>query len=66
MENKELKLSGTKVPIVLCWENEEGNEETMTIEVDSQVFLILSQDALNKGIRVEEHIIDILMDQLNE
>lgn len=66
MENKELKLSGTKVPLVLCWENEEGSEETMTIEVDSQVFLILSQDALNKGIRVEEHIIDILMDQLNE
>lgn len=62
---EELKLSGTKVPVTFCWENEEGQEESMVVEVDSQVFLVLSQDAMRKGIRVEEYILDVLLESLN-
>lgn len=63
--SEELKLSGTKVPVTFCWENEDGKEESMIVEVDSQVFLVLSQDAMRKGIRIEEYIIDALMESLN-
>ena len=62
---EELKLSGTKVPVTFCWENEEGQEESMVVKVDSQVFLVLSQDAMRKGIRVEEYILDVLLESLN-
>lgn len=65
MKNDELKLSGTKVPIKFNYVNDDNEEDSFTIEIDSHIFLILSQEALNKGVKVEDIIIDTLLESLD-
>ena len=46
--------------------NEEGKEEEFSIELDSQVFYLLCQEAMRSGVRVEEFILDSLMESMEE
>jgi hypothetical protein len=65
-EEQTIPLTGTKVPVNFVYENEEGNEEEFSIELDSQVFYILCQEAMKRGVRVEEFILDSLMESMEE
>lgn len=62
----EQKLKGTMVPINFIYENEQGEEEDFVVEMDSQVFYNLCQEALNQGIRVEDLLINNLLRYMEE
>jgi len=66
MTEENVPLTGTKVPVNFVYENEQGEEEEFSIELDSQVFYILCQEAMRKGIRVEDFILDSLMESMEE
>ena len=63
---EEIPLTGTKVPVNFIFENEDGTEEEVVIELDSQVFYLLCQEAMRKGVRVEEFILDSLLEYMEE
>lgn len=63
---KEIPFTGTKVPINFILENEDGKNEEITLELDSQVFCLLCQEAMRRGIRVEEYILDSLLEYMEE
>jgi hypothetical protein len=63
---EEIPLTGTKVPVNFVFESEEGEDEEFTIEMDSQVFYILCQEAMRKGIRVEDFILESLLEYMEE
>lgn len=66
MTEENVQLTGTKVPVNFVYENENGEEEDFSIEIDSQVFYLLCQEAMRKGIRVEDFILDSLMESMEE
>ena len=66
MTEENVPLTGTKVPVNFVFENENGEEEEFSIELDSQVFYLLCQEAMRKGIRVEDFILDSLMESMEE
>lgn len=66
MTEENVPLTGTKVPVNFVYENENGEEEEFSIELDSQVFYLLCQEAMRKGIRVEEFILDSLIESMEE
>lgn len=66
MTEENVPLTGTKVPVNFVYENENGEEEEFSIELDSQVFYLLCQEAMRKGIRVEDFILDSLMESMEE
>ncbi len=60
--SEEKPLSGTMVPVNFVYENEDGEEENFSIEIDGMVFYNLCQEAMKLGIRVEDYIIDKLLE----
>lgn len=66
MTENSVPLTGTKVPVNFVFENEQGEEEEFSIELDSQVFYLLCQESMRKGIRVEDFILDSLMESMEE
>lgn len=63
VDNK--KLNETKVPLNFFVEDENGVAQEFNMEMDSQVFLAIAQESMRRGVRVEEFIIDCLLDSMD-
>lgn len=64
--SEEKPLSGTMVPVNFVYENEDGEEENFSIELDGMVFYNLCQEAMKLGMRVEDYIIEKLLEYTEE